>query len=212
MNADPIASAYRWMEYAAFGRALERCRFSLLDDASAAERILILGEGDGRFLASLLRRNPRAQVDVVEASGEMIGLARARVEAPDLQRVRFHQQDALQQLPVGTWDAVVTNFFLDCLTGEEAGAFIPLAAERLDPGGIWLIGDFHLPARGIRRWHAWVWLRVMYAFFAFATQLRARKIPDYPRLLRGAGLVRERQRFWRGGLLTAEVWRKTYRK
>ena len=62
MNADPIASSYRWLEYAAFGLALENARFDFLSHAAAARRVLILGEGDGRFLARLLRCNRQARV------------------------------------------------------------------------------------------------------------------------------------------------------
>ena len=57
MNADRIARSYRWLEYAAFGVALERARFDFLRCAAEARRVLILGEGDGRFLA---RRVPRS--------------------------------------------------------------------------------------------------------------------------------------------------------
>src|SRR5271168_358445 len=92
MNADPVARLYRWLEYCAFGRALERRRFAYLGRLAGAGRILILGEGDGRALARLIAIAPLASIDVVELSGEMIALARVRV-APT-ERVRFVQDDA----------------------------------------------------------------------------------------------------------------------
>jgi SAM-dependent methyltransferase len=208
MNADSVASLYRSLEYLAFGRALERCRFNLLVEAPAARHILIFGEGDGRFLEQLLARNRQAQVDVIDSSARMLELAHARIPAGDLTRVRLQHQSAFDPLPIGTYDTIITNFFLDCLTGEEANQFIPAAARLLSPGGRWLIGDFHLPRRGIARWHAQLWLWTMYWFFALATGLRARQIPDYGQPLRQAGLNRQSQRFWRYGLLTNEVWTK----
>ena len=204
MNADPVARIYRTLEYLAFGRALERCRYSLVAPAATAKHILILGEGDGRFLARLLARNAQAQVDVVESSERMLALARTRVAAPDLPRVRFLHQDALDGLPALTYDAIVTNFFLDCLTADEARQFIRSTVPLLDPHGCWLVSDFHLPAAGIRRWHAKLWLTVMYRFFALTTDLRAYQIPDYPAEFASAGLLRLDQQFWRGDLLTAE--------
>jgi SAM-dependent methyltransferase len=205
MNADSIAGVYRMLEYLAFGRALERCRFSSLDALRDARHVLIAGEGDGRFLARLLALNPRARVDVVDSSTRMMALARKRVG--DAERVRFLHQDAFDPLPPGPYDAVVTNFFLDCLTEEECAGFVAVAAGRLKAGGLWVVGDFHLPARGWGRWHACVWLTVMYRFFALATGLRARRIPDFRGSLGRAGLARLSQRYWRWGLLTAEVWK-----
>ena len=81
MNADRIASSYRWLEYAAFGLALERARFDFLPRAADARRVLILGEGDGRFLAQLLECNRYATVAVIESSARMIELARRAVPA-----------------------------------------------------------------------------------------------------------------------------------
>lgn len=204
MNADPLARIYRALEYLAFGRSLEHCRYSLVEPAATAKHILLLGEGDGRFLAQLLARNAEAQVDVVDVSERMLALARARVAPQDLPRVRFLHQDALEALPLLTYDAIVTNFFLDCLTTDETRQFIRSTARLLDPHGCWLVGEFHLPPVGIRRWHAKVWLTVMYRFFAFSTGLRARQIPDYPAEFANAGLRRREQQFWRGKLLTAE--------
>ena len=89
MNADGLAAWYRWIEYAAFGRALERSRFEFLNRLAGARRILILGEGDGRTLSSLSRVAGEARIDLVELSAGMIALARADVGSQVADRVRF---------------------------------------------------------------------------------------------------------------------------
>src|SRR5262249_34847043 len=43
MNCDRLARAYRWLEYAVFGRALEHRRTAFLGELSEAQRILALG-------------------------------------------------------------------------------------------------------------------------------------------------------------------------
>ena len=49
MNCDPIARWYRWLEYGAFGLELEKCRNRFLDALDMPRRVLMAGEGDGRF-------------------------------------------------------------------------------------------------------------------------------------------------------------------
>ena len=50
MKIGRLARWYRWIEYAAFGRVLERRRFAFLPHIASARHMLILGEGDGRTL------------------------------------------------------------------------------------------------------------------------------------------------------------------
>ena len=45
LNFDRLARPYRWLEYATFGRTLERCRFHFLPALTSARRALVLGDG-----------------------------------------------------------------------------------------------------------------------------------------------------------------------
>jgi SAM-dependent methyltransferase len=210
MNADGIAASYRWLEYAAFGRELEYARFDYLDRARDARRVLILGEGDGRFLARLLESNRRACVDVVESSARMIALARGRVPESERARAAFHQINAARDpLPDGPFDLVVTHFFLDILTACEAEAVVSKAGARFSPGGAWLLSEFQAPRARIARVHARAWLAAMYGFFSIATGLQASQLPEYRRMLERAGLVETEHRERRWGLIRSQVWRKT---
>jgi ubiquinone/menaquinone biosynthesis C-methylase UbiE len=205
MNAGRLARVYRWIEYAAFGRALERCRFAHLEALQVARQVLVLGEGDGRFVARLLQVNQGARVEVVESSGEMLRVAREHVG--EAERVTWYRMDAVRgPLPEGPFDAVVTHFFLDCLEEAEAAVVVREAAGRLVPGGVWVMSEFRVPKNGLRRWHARLWLWVMYRFFAMTTGLRARRVPEWERMLREAGLQRKARVEARWGLLTAELW------
>jgi ubiquinone/menaquinone biosynthesis C-methylase UbiE len=209
MNADRIAGSYRRLEYAAFGFALEQARFDFLSRAAEAGRVLILGEGDGRFLARLLECNRRASVVVIESSARMIQLARQRLSRYDESRVEFQQMDAVgQRLPNGPFDLAVTHFFLDTLNCHDAEAVISEVSAALLPGAVWLVSEFQEPAGGFRRLHARLWLGVMYSFFAITTGLRASKLPPYRDLLQRAGLAEIEHRERRLGLIRSQVWRK----
>ena len=118
MDCDRIARAYRWIEYLSFGRELERRRFRHIPHVADACHALILGGGDGRFLARLMRQNPRARAEYVDCSPRMLSLARSRAGGD---RVSYRLSDA-RALPLApeSFDLIVTNFFLDCFDEADA--------------------------------------------------------------------------------------------
>ena len=202
---DRLARPYRWLEYAAFGRGLLRCRFDLLPWLADAKRVLTVGERDGRFVAELARRFPEIKVDCVEASGAMI--ARARGRLPVNAKVNFHQADALERdFPKGEYDAVVTCFFLDCFSEETLGELMPRIAKSLQPQGKWLVAEFAKPSRGWAAWHARAWLAAMYFFFRHATRLEARRLPDWEGEMAQIGLACSERVSRRWNSMAATRW------
>ena len=134
MNADWLAPFYQGIEYLAFGRALEHCRFFPHSDLPLASgQVLILGEGDGRFLARFLRRHPVVQVDVIDLSAKMLLLAENRISPMDRARVRFLRADATEWSSGGKhYDLIVTQFFFDCLSAGQTRQLIPPARDSSD--------------------------------------------------------------------------------
>jgi spermidine synthase len=208
MKIGAMSSWYRWIEYAAFGHALEDRRFTFLPSLAAARRVLMPGEGDGRTLARLLALAPVANIDVVEVSPEMIGLAKRRTGNPS--RVSFQCRDARDVTwPAAGYDAIVTHFFLDCFGEDDSRRLIRLLADALTPDGIWLISEFAIPRRGWRRLHAQVWIHTMYGFFRVTTGLRVQALAPIATLMQEAGLERVALEQQRAGLIVSEIWRRT---
>jgi SAM-dependent methyltransferase len=204
MDVGRLARWYRWIEYAAFERALERSRLAFLDKLAGARRVLILGEGDGRTLQRLLALAAEARFDVVESSAEMIALARARIG--NTARVRFQCQDALTAtFPQAAYDGVVTCFFLDCFTESELRDLLQRVQSALNPGAIWLLSEFAIPARGWQRWYAKIWIWTMYRFFQATTSLRTRRLAPIERLLSEFGMHSVAIRRQRWGMIVSEV-------
>lgn len=202
---DSVAPYYAALEALAFGDALQRARIALLSEAVSAQRILIAGEGNGRFLAALLAANVHAQITVIDASSRMLALAGARVAAPA--RVHFVHGDLLsERLPLPPTDLVVTHFFLDCFTEPEQRRVIQRLADSLQPGGRWLWSDFAIPAHGPAR----IWSRLvvggLYAFFRMSTRISARRLIDPRPCLLEAGLKCQRSSSLTGGLLTSALF------
>ena len=211
MNCDRIARWYRFLEHLVFGRALERRRFEYLDQVAGLRRVLMLGDGDGRFTAEFVKRNPSAEVDSVELSPGMLALARKRVEHElSAARVRFFPADARTiELP-GQYDLIVTHFFLDCFTESELQGLVARISKLCSPGGRWLISEFSLPSTGLRRVAAGALIQVMYRLFRMATGLKVNRLPQYAPVLAAHGFRMTQLRSAAGGLLVSELWERAF--
>jgi SAM-dependent methyltransferase len=206
MNCDWIAPYYRWFEYLGFGRELERRRCSLLPEVHAARRVLVLGDGDGRFLARLTREIPDASIDSIEASARMQALARGRTEP-----YVHHRQGDARTVPLdrGRYDLIATHFFLDCFDANELPEVIERVASAAAPRAQWLISEFRQAPQGWRALWTRTWIASLYLFFRAATGLRTRALVDHHPLLAQGGFRLVRQETSRFGLLASELWQRT---
>jgi ubiquinone/menaquinone biosynthesis C-methylase UbiE len=205
MSFDRIARHYHWIESCCAGRVLQKCRTAFLDELEAPARVLILGEGDGRFLADLLRRHPQAEVTCVDASATMLQLARARIDPAA--RVEFIHADILTWTPpAAASDLIVTHFVLDCFRPEELAAVVAKLAAAAAPGSRWLVSDFRVPATGPAKWLARGVLRFLYAFFRRVASVPADHLTPPDDLLRRAGFDLRERRLHRWGLLHSDLW------
>jgi SAM-dependent methyltransferase len=211
-NFDRVARLYRPLEYLTLGRALERCRFHFLPDLASRTHALVLGDGDGRFLAQLLHQNPLLHADAVDTSAAMLHLLQTRCRAAQA-RLRTHQVDALTFAaphPAIPYDLIVTHFFLDCLTQPDVDALASRIAPNLAPDALWLVSDFRIPT-GFLTLPARLLVRSLYLAFRILTGLRVTSLPDHEAALTRAGLGRIAQHRSFGGILTTELWSKTHR-
>ncbi len=205
---DRVARIYRILERVAFGGALLDARLWGLDWLRDRRDILVLGEGDGRCLQSLVHVAPEARVRCIDASAVMLDLARRRVEAAGAAgRVTFEQADVRDAtFPAGAYDAVVTLFFLDCFLPEEVDRLVPMLAASLRPGGVWVFADFAIPPRGWRRLRARLWVAFLYAFFRWRAGLAASALPPSEDAIARAGLHLVAEREAQHGLIRSAVF------
>jgi spermidine synthase len=199
------------MEYLTFGPALHRRRCEFLRQTTSGRAVLILGDGDGRFTTEFLRCNKAASVDSVECSQSMSRLAAARIARlpGGSSRVRQIQQDIRTAPLSGTYDLVITHFFLDCFTTEELEDLIPRITTHLRPGGGWLISEFKIPSPGLHRYVAKLLIKALYLSFAMLTGLKTRQLPNYERVLQKNGYCRTDSRTGLAGMLVSEMWQRT---
>jgi ubiquinone/menaquinone biosynthesis C-methylase UbiE len=211
VSFDAIAPWYRTLETIAFGNALQRARVACLDAIGSPRRALIVGEGNGRFLAALLQRRPLIRIDCIDSSERMLERARQNVlrTVPDeLGRVTFLLDDVTSWAPDDRYDLIVTHFILDCFNTRQVGGIVAKLAQSAAPNASWLLADFRIPEAGFARGHARAWLAVMYRFFRAVARIDARELVDPSPFLRAEGFVLERQLLFRYGMLKSELWRK----
>lgn len=209
---DLVAKPYRWMERLTFGRALWCCRTHFLTELAGCRSALILGDGDGRFTAALLRANPHILIDAVDSSAAMLDLLtqRALIASPAASnRLRAHHADARAFVralaPNATYDLLVTHFFIDCFTQSEVDSLAMTLAPHLEPGALWVVSDFRIPP-GVMQWPARALIRLLYFAFRILTGLRTTHLPDHAAALTAAGFTRNAQRLSLMGILTTELW------
>lgn len=201
-NFDRLAKCYRALEVLAFGGDLERARFRFVDELAGCRSILILGEGDGRFLTHLLPRAPNARIHCLDSSAAMLAKATQRIAGSERHRVRFEQADAESyKFQPNVYDAVVTLFFLDCFDAPTAEKVVSRISPSLTPRAQWLYADFATPPRGLARLRARVWLAVLYAFFRWQTGLRTRRLPPAEAIIRSNGFRPKAELTLQNGLL-----------
>ena len=204
---DRLARPYRLLECIAFGSLLERARFRHLDRLSGRQRILLLGEGDGRVLARVCALAPLAQIDCLDLSAAMLAKAEARLSPADLTRVRFRHEDArTATYAPNAYDAVTTFFFLDCFTEDHASALIERIKGSLSGDAIWLFADFSEPAHGLMRFRAKAWLWILYGFFRWQTGLTTRRLPASERSILKTGLRRVDEISFQRGFVRSAVF------
>jgi SAM-dependent methyltransferase len=190
LNCDKIARWYRWLEYAAFAGALRKRREAFLFELGDPKKVLVLGDGDGRFLQVFAALYPQARVDAVDSSERMIEMARGR--APG---VIFHFADAREFAFEEEYDLAVAHFFFDCFEQDELRAL--LGRVRTNS---WLVSEFRST-----RW-SWPFVRGLYFFFRLTAGLRVTSLPDYRGVLEKLGFRIEKEQRALGGLLDSQLW------
>lgn len=205
---DRLARVYRWMEFASFGPWLWWCRCTFSGELRNSKRALVLGDGDGRFTARLLRANPAVVVDAVDSSAAMLRRLESRAGGCG-GRLRTHLCDARRWQPptnAQPYDLVITHFFLDCLTTAEVEKLAVDLRPLLAEDALWVVSEFATAPDWFGRTVARPVVTLLYGAFHLLTGLEVRRLPEHRQALMQAGMILQRRRDWLHGLLTSELW------
>ena len=207
---DVLAPHYHWMERILAGGILQRSRLEFLKDLEP-RRVLVAGEGHGKFLGAFLRVFPETRVTYVDASAGMLEVAKRHLGRQGISEARVTWVQAVLpewKPPAGQFDLVVTNFFLDCFAADGLGAVVARLASGCEPQAAWIVTDFHVPPRGAARCRAKAVLWLMYRFFCLVTNLPARRLEDPSPWITVQGFVLATEKTWDWGLVRSQLWRR----
>jgi ubiquinone/menaquinone biosynthesis C-methylase UbiE len=210
MSFDVLAPHYRWIEFVSAGDKLQQCRTAFLGQVADAKKVLIVGDGNGRFLLECRRKLPDAKITSVDASGRMLTLARQRLERHGVNSVsiNFVCADALVWTPPEReFDLIVTHFFLDCFRREQVEALITKLARAAAPGANWLLADFQVAPAGLARLRSRLILWMLYRFFRVMTGLSARVLTTPDVFLQKNGFTLRERQVYDWGMLYSDWWR-----
>ena len=209
MSFDLLAPHYRWLEAVLAANKLQRCRTAFLDRVAVAKNVLIAGEGNGRFLTECRRALPAARITVVESSLGMLNAAARRLAVSGLSPdgIEFVHSDLLGWRPrPHTFDLIVTHFFLDCFPAAQLKRAVHTLADAATDNSTWLLADFRIPARGLKRYRAEAIHQLMYTFFRAITRLPARVLTPPDLFLIAQGFCLRERRVCEWGLLQSDLW------
>ena len=105
-----------------------------------AAQILELGVGTGETAKLVLAVHPMARLTGVDESPEMLDCARKRLPSADLRVGRLEDP-----LPEGTFDLVISALAVHHLDGDGKADLFTRVAERLRPGGRFVLADVVVP-------------------------------------------------------------------
>jgi tRNA (cmo5U34)-methyltransferase len=110
-------------------------------DGMRAARVLELGVGTGETSRRVLELHPDAELIGIDESAEMLAAAAATVVArADLRVARLEDP-----LPEGSFDLVVSALAVHHLDGAGKAHLFGRVADRLRPGGRFVLGDVVVP-------------------------------------------------------------------
>lgn len=209
---DSVAWLYDGLARVVFAGAIQRAQLALIPELKGAQTGVILGGGTGWIAVALLRQLGLTRLLYIEKSQNMLERTRARFqrEAPELaERVEFRLGTELSlSEDDGSFDLVVTNFFLDLFRDAQCLEVARRLQQHLSPTGSWMFVDFRKPPHLLAQPIAAVLFTTMFRFFNVVSRMQARRLPDFDRVFAALDLrTVSRQRFF-ASMIEARMLRR----
>jgi len=208
MNFDLIAKHYNWIEKIIFRSDLEKVRRMNLALVKNAKSILLLGDGDGRFLEQVSLMGTDAFIVSVDSSAKMIDLSKRKLEKSAL-NVEFNCTKIEDFQPIESFkpDLIIAHFFLDCFTHDEVKLIIDRVSEWAAVNAKFVISDFLITKKtSFNKIYQKMLTKIMIRFFRLFCGISARLLPNIPKIMTSRGWNCLSQEGLKGEFINSWVW------
>ena len=208
MNFDLIAKHYNWMEKIIFRSDLEKVRRMNLALVKNAKSILLLGDGDGRFLEQVSLMGTDAFIVSVDSSAKMIDLSKRKLEKSAL-NVEFNCTKIEDFQPIESFkpDLIIAHFFLDCFTHDEVKLIIDRVSEWAAVNAKFVISDFSITKKtSFNRIYQKMLTSIMISFFRLFCGISTRFLPNIPKIMTSQGWNCLSQESLKSEFINSWVW------
>jgi ubiquinone/menaquinone biosynthesis C-methylase UbiE len=185
-NFDLVANSYPLLEHIVYSSALDQARTSFVERIDRGKKLLLIGEGNGRFLAEILAQKRTDSITVVDASAKMLAATKQRIRNSEgRERIQWVHADFLKwRLPIDRFDGVITHFFLDLFEPPKISLICQKIAQLTAREGFWIDVDF-MSGPGDLRYKSLMWAQ--YRFFRILAGIEAARLHDPLTLIQEAG-------------------------
>ena len=197
MQFNFIAKYYTFISRAVFGNSLEKAKVSLFNNIPDNAKVLIIGGGTGVSLAFLNRLKPQLIIHFVEASSEMVKIAKSKI---DTGQVDFYYS-TIEDFGGGNYDVIITEFFLDLFSENEIKSYIHLITHKLSKNGVWFDTDF----RATNSLSKKALLKIMYLFFRIFSNVKVDKLIATKKIIESKGLIITKEKKFKSGFITSRL-------
>lgn len=179
MSFNLIAPYYDRLARLVFGKHWTEIQLAPAPHLEECQKLLILGGGSGQILEHI---NPKVQITYLEASSEMLNMARNRHNS----NVAYVHADFLQWNTSVKYDAVYCPFFLDCMSKDQLQKVLEKLQTLLMPGGMLHVLDFQPASSGKN-----AFVKLMYFFFGIVANLPGRALLPLRNHINSAGFYEQ---------------------
>jgi ubiquinone/menaquinone biosynthesis C-methylase UbiE len=200
-NFDLVANFYPLLEQLVLGSALNQARGFFAREIGAGKEILLIGEGNGRFLCEMMKQTSSASFTVVDSSARMLAAAERRI-APitSNRRIEWICADFLKwQAPRVLYDLVVTHFFLDLFRPDRICQIVEKISRITTEDAWWVDVDFIPGDRGLQQ-KILMWAQ--YRFFHRFAGIEASRLADARPWIRREGWKIREERSLQSGWIS----------